>query len=244
MTKLQIEHASVSDVGGREINEDSIGKLVDENNAFFVLADGLGGHGSGEVASATVVTQALESYASGDADLDACFIQAQDALMNEQLTRNDQSGMKTTMVALKIVDDKAQWAHVGDSRLYWFIDHKVKTHTLDHSIPQMLVSTGEIRQKDVRGHEDRNRLFRVMGVEWQSPKYEVAEEITLGGNDRFLLCSDGFWEYITEKVMQKLLRTSKTAEEWLSKMCDEAEKNSKGKKRDNFSAIVVFVRES
>lgn len=68
-----------------------------------------------------------------------------------------------------------QWGHVGDSRLYYFKNGKIVKRTLDHSVPQMLVARGEIDEKEIRHHPDRNRLVRVMGMEWDEPKYQVSE---------------------------------------------------------------------
>lgn len=75
--------------------------------------------------------------------------------------------------------NKVQWGHVGDSRLYAFAKNKVKLRTLDHSVPQMLVFAREIKEKQIRNHPDRNRLLRVMGIEWEKPMYELAEQTQL-----------------------------------------------------------------
>jgi len=75
--------------------------------------------------------------------------------------------------------------------------------TLDHSVPQLLVKSGRIKEKEIRKHPDRNRLLKVMGVVWASPEYEKSRVITLNGKEAFLLCSDGFWELIEEKKMAR-----------------------------------------
>jgi serine/threonine protein phosphatase PrpC len=174
--------------------------------------------------------------------LNAAFLDSQEAILREQQLRNARGEMKTTLTLLTIVGSQAQWGHIGDTRLYWFTDSRLKQRTLDHSVPQMLVATGEIREKDIRGHEDRNRLLRVMGIEWLSPRYELSEQVTLNGSDSFLLCTDGFWGYVSEKAMLRALKSARTPESWLAQMLAVAERNALGHNRDNFSAIAVFVR--
>jgi serine/threonine protein phosphatase PrpC len=233
--------ASVSEKGGRTINEDFVGLITDECTGFFVLADGLGGHGRGEVASQFVVEQSMKHHSEFPGDLEGCFLESQNLLLNEQRRLNAVDEMKTTMTCLWIAGGTAKWGHVGDSRLYYFKDRKMNLRTLDHSVPQMLVSIGEIREKDIRGHEDRNRLLRVMGMEWDSPKYELSSEIFLTGHSAFLLSSDGFWELITEHEMEKALKRAKSPSDWLETMKNKVLKNGKGKNMDNLSAIAVFV---
>lgn len=112
----------------------------------------------------------------------------------------------------------------------------------DHSVPQMLVKRGEIAEKDIRRHEDRSLLLRVMGTEWDGPKYQVVEGITLTKRSSFLLCSDGFWELIDEKMMCKTLKKAANPQEWLDSMEKNVLENGKGTNMDNYSAIAVFVR--
>lgn len=242
-----MEYYVLSRNGGREINEDCAGVKETAQGFCCILADGLGGHDRGEVASALVTDTGLSLFqdfcnrgeTSLGAYLDRCFTEAQERLMNKQ--RRENSEMKTTMVVLASMGRQIQWGHVGDSRLYQFCDGKLIRRTLDHSVPQMLVMTGEIREKDIRGHEDRNRLLRVMGVEWTSQKYELAEEETANEQQAYLLCSDGFWELIEEKQMAQLLRRSDSPKEWLEQMEQVVLKNGQGKNMDNYTAIGVFL---
>ena len=98
----------------------------------------------------------------------------------------------------------------------------------------------EIKEKDIRSHPDRNRLLRVMGIEWDSPKYKLDESIEKKEGYAFLLCSDGFWELILEKQMEKQLKKAKTANDWLENMKEIVIKQGRGTDMDNFTAIAVI----
>jgi len=169
------------------------------------------------------------------------FIAAQNAVMELQKTEHAQFEMKTTAVALAIIKDKCSWGHIGDSRLYMFNKNKIKARTLDHSVPQMLVLSGEISENKIRKHPDRNKLLRVMGIEWGSPRFELSGECALSECQAFLLCSDGYWEFINEKHMCSLLKKSRNADEWLNMMTAEVEKNGAVYDMDNYTAITVIL---
>lgn len=239
-----ITYTVFTDRGGREVNEDSARVFEKEGKKCLVLCDGLGGHGKGEVASALVVEavgQIFNSAQKIDEDfLRSAFQLSQEALIDEQIRQDAKTDMKTTAVAMYIDGNKVQWGHIGDSRLYAFAKNKVKLRTLDHSVPQMLVFAREIKEKQIRNHPDRNRLLRVMGIEWEKPMYELAEQTQLEKYQAFLLCSDGFWELIDEKQMCKLLKSSSTVEEWMQAMVEVIRQNGIGKNMDNYTAIALW----
>jgi serine/threonine protein phosphatase PrpC len=242
-----ITHASISQRGERAVNEDCIG-IVQNGDAFlFTVADGLGGHEHGELASrmaTEVFKREFESlgHADNKALLDAAFLRAQREIMDARRKAGKGFDMKTTAVALSISDGRCRWGHIGDSRLYMFHKNKIRARTLDHSVPQMLVLSGEIKEKRIRAHPDRNRLLRVMGVEWDAPGHVISDECELAECQAFLLCSDGFWEWIDEKTMCRFLKKSDAADAWLGMMTREVEKNGSGKDMDNYTAIVVLCR--
>lgn len=239
-----ITYTVFTDRGGREVNEDSARVFEKDGKKCLVLCDGLGGHGKGEVASALVVEavgQIFNSAQKIDEDfLRSAFQLSQEALIDEQIRQDAKTDMKTTAVAMYIDGNKVQWGHVVDSRLYAFAKNKVKLRTLDHSVPQMLVFAREIKEKQIRNHPDRNRLLRVMGIEWEKPMYELAEQTQLEKYQAFLLCSDGFWELIDEKQMCKLLKNSSTVEEWMQAMVEVIKQNGIGKNMDNYTAIALW----
>ena len=143
--------------------------------------------------------------------------------------------------SLVIEGEKIRWGHIGDSRIYYFRKNRYKKRTLDHSVPQMLVLAREIKEKDIRNHPDRNKLLRVMGIEWGYSKYEISQEEKKREGLAFLLCSDGFWELIDEKQMVLTLKSSNDAEEWINKMAEIVKASGEGKNMDNYSAITLML---
>ncbi|MDO5417520.1 MAG: protein phosphatase 2C domain-containing protein [Lachnospiraceae bacterium] len=242
-----VRYDLLSNTGDRENNEDSVGMYQDGDAFCFVLADGLGGHGKGEVASRLAVDTVVQVFAAdgaGEAVMNRSFGQAQSAILEGQRADYHAQDMKTTLVILHIGEDFIQWGHIGDSRLYYFENGKLKQRTLDHSVPQMLVAAGQLKEKQIRNHPDRNRLLRVLGVDWDTPKYQIEAPKARAGRQEFLLCSDGFWELIEEKKMQHFLKKAKSPAEWLSLMEEVVRKNGQGKNMDNYSAVAVWLDEA
>lgn len=233
----------VSKRGDRELNEDFAGVREQDGCAYFVLADGLGGHDKGEVASRLTVESVLSDFQTPfqAGHMERAFLQAQERLLAEQERLNAREQMKTTLVVLACDHIQSCWGHVGDSRLYYFHKNRLAERTLDHSVPQMLAASGEIKEREIRGHEDRNRLLRVMGIEWDRPRFELREPVKLDKKQAFLLCTDGWWELIEEKQMLRCLKKASCVEVWMELMEAEILKNGQGKNMDNYSAIGVFL---
>ena len=239
-----VRFSMLSDKGMRSNNEDSIGMYQKDDSYCFILADGLGGHGKGELASQLAVQAVTNEFVSEDWEngfLDRGFLCAQEAVMDGQNKDRLASDMKTTLVVLHVGETACQWGHIGDSRLYYFQNNRVVKRTLDHSVPQMLVAIGEIKEKQIRKHPDRNRLLRVLGAETDELNYQLSEEVLKEGRQAFLLCSDGFWELIEEKKMEKTLKASSSPEEWLSMMKMIVLKNGRYTDMDNYSAVAVWT---
>ncbi len=239
-----ITYGIISECGGRNHNEDYAGAELIGDSVCFVLADGLGGHGGGAEASKLVVENVLACFRrKGRASrelLAACFEESQRKLLNEQKRQNRQNEMKTTLVILMADAHTFWWGHIGDSRLYYFGSRKMLGRTLDHSVPQMLVAAGEIKEKMIRGHADRSRLLRVMGTKWDTPMYQLAEPVPRDGGMRFLLCSDGFWELIEDRRMTSAMKKAKTPQEWLERMEKEVLHNGRHQNMDNYTAVAVY----
>lgn len=241
---MKITYAFYSDKGDRSVNEDSLGAATNSDGDCFVLCDGLDGHGMGDVASNLVVNAFKKMFVEcTDCSkfLETAFQVSQKLLMKKQAEMNAKRKMKTTAVSVVADNKKAYIGHIGDSRVYVFNKNKVKKRTSDHSIPQMLVFSKEIKENEIRNHPDRNILLRVMGIEWEEPMYELMKPITLKDNMAFLLCSDGFWELIEEDDMCKFLKKSDTVESWLASMVKVVKKSGVDRNMDNYSAIAIWV---
>lgn len=240
-----LEYYVFTNVGNRKINEDRAdGFLVDDNEGVFILADGVGGYEAGEVASGYAIKYSL----------DYCKDKEMDAEKIEELFKSCQSGllemkkdekykeMMTTLVFLYIKDQTVQMAHVGDSRLYHLRNDGRVLRTFDHSVTQMLCLAGHIKEDEIRVHPKRNQILKAMG----DPEFDGCPDVetptTCAPGDAFLLCTDGFWEYILEKDMYACLEESSSPKEWIDKMAAIVAKNGVGHNMDNFTAIGVMVK--
>lgn len=241
---MTFKSASISKAGGREENQDYCDSKVCDQVGVWIVADGVGGHRGGAVASQTAVRAMLDSWHAGmeiiPQTIDELINTAQVAILNQQETDPQLSSMRTTMVALYVAQNRALWGHVGDSRLYLYRDYALTFQTKDHSVPQAMVVAGEITQEQIRQHEDRNRLLRAVGnPEGVKPTILESPQPVRPGNV-FLLCTDGFWEYVTEAEMAVDLVKSNTPMEWLGRMelrlIARAAAN-----HDNYTALAVFV---
>lgn len=239
---MNITYGMLTNKGERAVNEDFLDVSITPERLAFILCDGLGGHGNGDIAS-RFVTEQVKAALEQKKTVEESIQHAQDALLEKQIAEHAGNSMKTTVTCLALAGDQARFAHVGDSRVYYFEKTKYVLRSQDHSIPQMLVNRGDIKEKDIRHHEDRSRLLRVMGTEWDRPKYQVVEGIKLTKRSSFLLCSDGFWELIDEKQMSKTLKKADSPQQWLAAMEEIVLANGRGTNMDNYSAIAVFVRD-
>ena len=240
-----VDVAMLTKRGGRDHNEDYITKAEYEDQMCLILCDGLGGHACGEVASELVaasVAEHFEKLGYYPYFLKDAFEGAQQALLEEQERRDLNNSMKTTLVVLVITPELIQWAHIGDSRLYRIYDNGAKyQRTRDHSLVQILCDTGEIRESEIREHEDRNKLMRAMGAKWGNKTYDVSAVLERGETQAFVLMTDGFWEYVYEEEMLSTFRDADSAETWIHAMENYVLERADMTKTDNYSAIAVRV---
>lgn len=209
-----------------------------------MVADGLGGHGGGDVASKTTVDTIIEGYQnkpefSGE-QLNNMLLLAQQAILQGQQNNARLGAMRSTVVVLMLQDAKAWWAHVGDSRLYHFADGRIAQQTKDHSVPQVMVDAGDICADAIRHHEDRNRLTRSLGNNGKLRTTVVDQALSIGDGDAFLLCTDGFWEFVTESDMQASLAISATPTDWLTVM-EQILLSRAPASHDNYTATAIFA---
>ena len=224
--------------GKRQNNEDAVSLLEGSNSLLAVVADGLGGHEAGEVASnhaVATLNRLLQSQTPEEDDLIDAIRQANQEIYEMQ---NAQSHMRTTVAALWLGDYRTIAANVGDSRIYQFRNGRIVYQSTDHSVAQMAVLVGEVEKSELRRSKDRNKLIRVVG-EANPPKVDCVE-LTVQAGDRFLLCSDGFWEPVTEERMLETMASSATAQQWLRLMRQEVERVN-NPTQDNHTAIALVI---
>jgi serine/threonine protein phosphatase PrpC len=239
---LVFETATLSSPGGRKGNEDFLGYRAAESGGCWALADGLGGHRGGEIASRLAVLAALSSFDENPAltaeALHTHMVRANRAVLERQGADAERMHMRTTMVILIASAEAALWSHAGDSRLYWFRGGKIQEQTRDDSVPQRLADAGEISADEIRFHEDRSRLLNSIGAR---PEVVASNRaIAPAPGDAFLLASDGFWECVTEPEMEEDFSRTKSPEAWMQKM-ESRVKGRAAAEHDNYSAIAVRV---
>lgn len=234
---MQFDFSAYSHVGLRENNEDSFGTVPGEDVFAAVVADGVGGHAMGEEASKTAVSHILSKLKDRSPDEDHLL----DAITGASLAIGEEifHGY-TTVTALWLTPREAIAAHVGDSRIYQFRDGKLLYQSQDHSDVMMAVLMGELPPESPRTHPSRNRIFRALGLPGEVPKVD-SSVLSVRPGDRFLLCSDGFWEPVWEEDMLRTMAQTETAEEWLRQMRSLVEA-AEDPMQDNHTAIAILVK--
>lgn len=245
---LALELAIRSDRGGRSYNEDACGHWQSDRQLCCVVADGAGGHGGGDVAARLAVRSLLSAFAAHPTD-DGPALAELVRLTNDQLLASRAPGptadMHTTAVCLVIdaAEHTAHWAHAGDSRLYWFRDGQLQRRTRDHSLVQSLVDARMLSEDAMTAHAQRNELLSALGmnaddllVGAESPPVDVA------AGDAFLLCTDGYWEYVDEAAIASALNAADSPDGWLAQLAAHVVQATQAKPgHDNFSALAVWV---
>ena len=239
---------AISRRGGRNHNDDYCGYIKSQAGLFLALADGLGGYTGGQTASRIAVTAALSAAAQCQNGEDPESIvgkameAAQNAVLNKQKESPEISHMRTTMAAMSIKSDgKTNYAHVGDSRIYIFRDGDILRQTLDHSVPQLLVSSGKMEEGKIRSAVSRNQLLHSLG-DAKDKEVEYGADMELKPGDALLLCSDGFWQYVYEGDILATLKWAPTAKRWVLRMEDilgDATADKSG--NDNYSALAAIL---
>ena len=245
---MRLEIAVLSKAGGREPNEDAFGCWSARDASFCLLSDGAGGHGGGDVASKLAVRAALAWFQTSPecsaANIASALRSAHDGIMLSQRAGEGLANMRATAVVLVVDTARAAaiWGHLGDSRLYCFRNDALIARTKDHSVVQRMVDAGYLHDEDLRRAPDRSQLFAALGQDENfSPTVSDAPLALIDG-DAFLLCTDGFWEYIEDAAMAEALAGAASPEHWLACMEQQVVAHG-GKDQDNYSAVAVWCGE-
>jgi len=243
---MTIEFATLSRQGARDYNEDACGYWTSEEGACFVVADGAGGHGGGDVASETAVKTFLMGFSSqpviDKSVVDQLLHQADSAIRYGQTLANQLKKMSTTVACLFFNDDAglAQWIHLGDTRIYLIRRRQCKQLTKDHSLLQRFIDSKTLDADVAQNNVARNILYAALGTGEEIYFESLDKPFQLQEGDAFLLCSDGFWESVDPETMIKSLGMAGSAEEWLIRM-EQLVLDKNSTTQDNYSALAVWV---
>lgn len=231
----------------RDHNEDNVIILKNDRNEYLLaVADGMGGHKAGEVASAIVINHLTEEFYAmdsiGDKDAAIDFLRNVVTEMNTKIfdytkENPDSKGMGTTFVCAIKTDDYLLYGNIGDSSGYVIKNNKMHKVTKDHTLVNLLVSTGELSPEEAKYHPRKNVLMRALGANNPIDIDIFDVEPKIGG---ILLCSDGLTNMLTEDQIEKVLAEEKNIEDAVKKLINKA--NARGG-NDNIS-IAYLRRES
>ncbi|WP_284982806.1 protein phosphatase 2C domain-containing protein [Arthrobacter sp. efr-133-TYG-118] len=206
---LIMRYAARSDVGRvRSKNDDS----AYAGRHLAVVADGMGGHAGGDVASASTVLDMIhldhDSYPDGAETVLADEIQTANSLLSELVHVDPKlAGMGTTVTALLLEGRRLHFAHIGDSRAYRLRNGKFEQISVDHTFVQRLIDEGRLRPEEAETHPHKNVLMRVLGDVDASPELDL-DELDVEPGERWLLCSDGL-NYVQGAVVEQVVRETK-----------------------------------
>lgn len=236
--QLLISWAGATDLGRRrDTNQDSFLAAY----PLFVVADGMGGHAGGEIASQSTVARLRSMVNDGVVDRDAIEesleLAVSDIAGHPDAT-DEGTGTTLTGIFLETVGDEAHWVslNIGDSRVYLLRDDRLVQITTDHSVVQELIASGKLSPEEAEGHPYSNVITRAVGAsELAAPDY-LSVEVRAG--DRFVICSDGLTKELTDYGIQHFLRAHPEPAAAVDAMLAAALENGG---RDNVTLIVVQV---
>jgi serine/threonine protein phosphatase PrpC len=232
--------AAASNVGKIRTNNQDSGYA---GHSLFVVADGMGGHAGGDVASAIATKRIMEADKTYQSPQDAEFaLQAALIAANSQLAETvfehaELTGMGTTVSALVVLGDQVAIAHIGDSRIYLFRDDELSQITTDHTFVQRLVDSGRITEAEAMVHPRRSVLMRVLGDVESSPEIDTSILATRAG-DRWLICSDGLSGVVSNTGIANALRAPLDAQAVAERLVKES---LDGGAPDNVTIVVVDI---
>lgn len=239
---MRWEAVKALNIGGRDKQQDCVVvfEARDGSAHMAVLADGMGGHQGGELASKAVVDAASECWQQylkqkGAADT---FLKTVVQAAHDGVNRvGEQRGIspRSTVVVLLAESNRVTWAHVGDSRVYRFRGSEFLGRSHDHSVVQMLVDIGKVQETEMATHPDQNRLTQSLGGE-RTPEPDV-DAAEAGAGDGFLLCSDGLWEQVSEEEMAKALKADNLSKSAKQLVANAAKRG--GAEGDNVAIALV-----
>lgn len=231
--------AGVTDTGlRRDNNQDAF--LAEY--PLFVVADGMGGHAGGEIASQSTITRLHEVVSTGSVSTGAiedALEQAVGDIASHPETTDEGTGTTLTGILFDLAEDGPRWIslNIGDSRVYLLRDERLVQVTTDHSVVQELISSGRLSPEEAEGHPYSNVITRAVGASELTPPDYLGIEVN--DDDRFVICSDGLTKELTDYGIQHFLREHADPATAVDAMLAAALENGG---RDNVTLIVVKVQ--
>lgn len=240
------DHYQFTSQGGRSYNEDSVGSKDMNGHGIFVVADGLGGHSFGELASACVRDCLIGGWSpetegiTRETWFETKVSEANQSVLAHQKEKG--CALKSTVVALMVDGTSAVWGNSGDSRLYYLHQGKIHSITEDHSVAYKKYKAGEITREQIGSDEDQSCLLRAIGNEDRFEADIHTCDVPVEPGDAFMLCSDGVWEYLKDEEILIDLLKSDNAKEWAELLLMRVmSRISPG--NDNLSILTVMMKE-
>jgi PPM family protein phosphatase len=228
---MRVIAAVATDIGlVREGNEDSY--LTEE--PLFAVADGMGGHRGGEVASQLAVETLEKRFKQGAGDLPDQVQEANRVVFERSVVDEKVAGMGTTLTAALVEGDRVRLAHVGDSRAYLLRDGDLRLLTEDHTLVHRMVTEGEISKEEAETHPQRSVLTRALGVDNVVDVDDDTVQVRPG--DRLLLCTDGLTSMVSEQAIEEALRGVPDPQEAAQRLVHLA---NEGGGTDNTTVVVL-----
>lgn len=236
-----MEYAALTDVGmRRHNNEDSYIVNVSGNDKIFIVADGMGGHNAGEIASleACRITESFVLEGKGNIDdvLRDGVVKANRDIYVRSCENDAMKGMGTTIDVCVIDGNKLHIAHVGDSRVYIVNKESIRRVTRDHSIVGMMLEEGSITEEEARVHPQRNYITRAVGSSANIEVDIICEEIHSG--EWVLMCTDGLTNMIEREVLHSVIKNSDSVDDAAEELVRRAKENGGD---DNITVILFRV---
>jgi protein phosphatase len=238
---IRIVSSSRSDKGKvRASNQDSGYAGVN----LYVVADGMGGHAGGDIASALAtqhIAKVDDVYEDGDQAISALLDSMREANKNLSETVSKfgyLAGMGTTMDAVIFTDNIANIAHIGDSRVYLLRDGEMTQITKDHTFVQQLIDSGRLTEEEALVHPRRNVILRVLGDTSEEPEFDI-HQLEVKPGDRLLLCSDGLCGFVPSYLIEENMKIS-NLDEAVELLIDETKEYGAP---DNVTVLLLEVHD-
>jgi len=229
---LTVKSITVSHTGHvREHNEDAL--YADDHQGIWLVADGMGGHASGEVASQLAVKSIIEAINEGQ-PLTEAIKQSHLAILNQAEQKPEQKGMGTTIVAAQQLKTSFKIAWVGDSRAY-LINNQLQQITTDHSFVQDMVFREILTSEEAEKHPQKNLINRSLGMEGRPCKVDY-KTIYPTASGALLLVTDGVSDFLSHEQIQSLFKPAQSQAETSQQLTQAILKTEAA---DNFSFVII-----